>query len=315
MSASSLRPMRPIQRSPLVEEVLPVHSPDAAKKPAKPAPSPTKPCGGFGLNTPANEKEFTAGFKKLQTAWPKLTSAQRRQQMETLVNTQLGKGGVPQVGIVPKVLANDNGQMDFTKWKLFINKNLLDTNALSEAKAKELANTVYHESRHAEQWYLMAQEKAAELAKMPGQKETPAQQAQAIQTAIGIPAGTAQTAQKHPLAATDGRKPCAQALNTSVYGANAAHRGKTLTGLDKSGTALKQAQAHFDNLNHAYEKLRVNPLTNPTVLKAAYDKAVAAVPPLTAANATFQKYYKLYRQLPEEADAWETGDAAEHVYK
>lgn len=78
MSDGSLRPMRPIQRVPFVEEVLPILNPDSPKKHGAASHHP-KPCAGFGLNTPANEREFVKGFKSLQKAWPTLTSAQRRQ--------------------------------------------------------------------------------------------------------------------------------------------------------------------------------------------------------------------------------------------
>ena len=187
MPDSSLRPMRPIQRVPFVEETLPVLDPDAAKAHHRHKPAPHNPCAGFGLNTPANQQEFVKGFKHLQKAWPTLTAVQRKQRMEDLVNAQLQKGGVPRVGIVPSDLPTDNGQLSFADWKLAINKNLLNGNHLPEAQAKELANTVYHESRHAEQWYLIAQQKAAELAGAVG--ETPAQKAIAIRKRHGNPPG------------------------------------------------------------------------------------------------------------------------------
>lgn len=292
MTDGSLRPMRPIQRVPFVEEVLPILNPDAPKKHGKPAPHHHKPCAGFGLNTPAHEKQFAEGFKKLQKAWPHLTSAQRRQQIEDLANAQLHKGGVPRVGMVPKVMPTDYGQLDFTTWNLDINKKLLDGNALPDAQAKELANTVYHESRHAEQWYLIAQQKAADLGGAAGQ--TPVQKALAIKNAMGIPAGVAADAQQHPLGAHDGRKPCAQVLNDSIYGAHAAHRNQTLADQDKKILADDQARAHFENVNAAYDKLRLNPHADPVAVQNAYHQAVAAQKQLEAADAARQKAYQAY---------------------
>lgn len=313
MSDGSLRPMRPIQRVPFVEETLPILNPEAAKTHGKAThEAHHKPCAGFGLNTPANAQEFAHGFKHLQKAWPHLTSAQRQQRIEDLTNAHLHKGGVPKVGILPSDLPTDDGQLSFDKWKLRINNNLLNRNNLSEAQAKELARTVYHESRHAEQWYLIAQQKAAELHGVAG--ETPALQAQAIQNATGIFAGTAKQAQQHPLDAHDKRKPCAQALNDSIYGAHATHRENTLHNSAKTILAYNHAQAHFKNVNSHYEKLRLNPHADPSAIQKAYDGAVAAGKQVDAASAAQQKADQAYRRLPEEADAWETEDEMGRFY-
>lgn len=311
MSDGSLRPMRPIRRVPFVEDILPVLDPKAVK-PHHRKPAHHGPCAGFGLNTPANQREFVKGFKHLQKAWPTLTAVQRKQQMEDLVNAQLQKGGVPRVGILPSDLPTDDGQLIFKDWKLAINNKLLNGNHLPEAKAKELANTVYHESRHAEQWYLIAQQKAAELGGATG--ETPAQKAIAIRNAMGIPLATAAHAQQHPLDAHDRRKACAQALNDSIYGAHAAHRNSTLHDQDVKILADEHAQAHFNNVNRAYENLRLNPHADPAVVQRAYQGAVAAGRQLEAANAARQRAYQAYQQLPEEADALETGDAVGKMY-
>lgn len=307
MSDGSLRPMRPIRRVPFVEETLPILNPEAAKTHHKPAHPHHKPCAGFGLNTPANEREFAKGFKNLQKTWPTLTAVQRQRQLEDLVNTQLHKGGVPRVGIVPRDLPTDDGQLIFKDWKLAINKNLLNGNHLPEAQAKELANTVYHESRHAEQWYLIAQQKAAQLGGAAG--ETPAQKVMAIQNAMGIPFSTAAHAYHHPLGAHDGRKPCAQALNDSIYGAHAAHREQTLHDIHEKSLADNHAQAHLDNVNRAYENLRQNPQAHPPAIRKALQEVTAAQKRREATYADWQKAYHAYQRLPEEADALETGDA------
>ena len=120
---------------------------------------------------------------------------------------------------------------------------------------------------------------------------------------MGIPLATAAHAQQHPLDAHDGRKACAQALDDSIYGAHAAHRNSTLHDQDVKILADDHAQAHFDNINRAYEKLRLNPQADPAVVQKAYQGAVAAGKQLEAANVARQKAYQAYQQLPEEADA------------
>lgn len=313
MPDSSLRPMRPIQRVPFVEEVLPVLDPEKAHKPAKHAPAaPHKPCAGFGLNTPANEKEFAQGFKHLQQAWPKLSSDQRQSRIEELANAQLQRGGVPKVKMVKSTLPTDEGQFNYRTWSLTINKDLLNKNTLSEPQAKELANTVYHESRHAEQFYLIAQQKAAVLNGTLSM--TPDQQATEIKHTLNIPFSKAQKAQQHPLDVHDKRKPCAQALNDSIYGAHADHRNNVLNNQDAAILADDHAAAHYENVNRNYDKLRLAPNADPTVVQKAYEGAVAAQKQSEATSTARQKAYQAYQQLPEEADALETGDAVEKVY-
>ena len=274
MPDNSLRPMRPIQRTPFVEEVLPVLDPAKAHSHGKPKPAaPHKPCAGFGLNTPANEKEFAHGFKGLQAAWPKLSAAERKTKIEELANAQLQKSGVPKVQMVAQTMATDDGTFDSGNWNLVINKNLLNKNSLSDGSAKELANTVYHESRHAEQCYLVAQQKAAQIGTSG---MTPDQQAADIKNALGIPASTAQQAQKHPLAAHDSRTPCAQALNDSIYGAHAIHRAIVLINKDTTALADDQASAHAWDVSQDYDKLRLMPNANPAAVQKAYEKMDAA---------------------------------------
>ncbi len=310
MSDNSLRPMRPIKRTPFVEEVLPIHDPEKVHKPAKHAPAaPHKPCAGFGLNTPANEKESAHGFKHLQQAWPKLSDVQRRSRIEELANAQLQKSGVPKVKMVKSTLPTDDGQFNYRTWSLTINKNLLNKNALSEPQAKDLANTVYHESRHAEQFYLIAQQKAAVLNGTPSMM--PDQQATEIKHTLGIPSSTAQKAQKQPLDVHDRRNPCAQALDDSLYGAHAAHHNNVLNNQDAAILADDHATAHYENVNRDYEKLRLTPNANPTAVQKAYEGAMAAQKQMEAADAVRQKAFQAYQRLPEEADALETGDAVE----
>lgn len=312
MSDGSLRPMRPIQRVPFVEKVLPVLDPEAAKAHHRHKPAPHNPCAGFGLNTPANQQEFVKGFKALQKAWPNLKAAQRQRQIENLVNAQLGKGGVPTVRVSPSNLPTDNGQLSFKDWKLAINKNLLKGNALPEAQARELATTVYHESRHAEQWYLIAQQKAAELGGAVG--ETPFQKATAIQTAMGIPFRVAAHAYHQPLGAHDARKACAQALNDSIYGAHAAHRDSALHDQDVKILADDHAHAHYDNVNRADVNLNTNPHASAAAIHKADQAVDVALGQWQATSAARQRAYQVYQRLPEEADALETGNAVGRMY-
>ena len=300
-----MRPMRPVQRTPFDEEILPLRAtgPHEAHHPAK------HPCRGFGLNTPAHIRAYTQGFEKLQKEWGKLTPDQRRERVSALANTQLQAGGVPRVKINDYVPPdpNRNGEMDFTTWTLDINRRILNAPVLSPADGKSLADTVYHESRHAEQWYLIARDKAGHLQAQGGQ--TPAQQSQAISQAMDIPPGVSNSAQKNPLPKNSPQAPCARLLNDSIYGKNAAHRERTLTNLgklDQELTAAAAQSAHAQNVyNHAAAANKARDLQN---WQNAFNHYQAALK-------RQQQNYQAYRDLPEEADAWETGTQVEKDWK
>jgi hypothetical protein len=93
----------------------------------------------------------------------------------------------------------------------------------------------------------------------------------------------------------------AQKYYDSVYGANSAKRNQILNDLKTNPVDLAKAQAE-------YEAAVKDPSTSPAERDAklkewqdAYDK--------------WKQNYQDYRALPEEADAWSTGNAAEDAFK
>jgi hypothetical protein len=94
---------------------------------------------------------------------------------------------------------------------------------------------------------------------------------------------------------------CSQQMYDSVYGKNAAHRNKTLTDLPVKTKALDTAKANMDKVN-------ADPKSSAADKKAATDKAIAAYN-------DYKKTYDAYRNLPEEADAWRTGNAVGNLLK
>jgi hypothetical protein len=234
------------------------------------------------MATPASRKAFSDGFKKLQADWPKLSADERQVKLRGLVNGALAPSGVPAVGIRPLVSASDAGNLDFSSWRLNLGDANLKSASLPDAAAKPFADTVYHETRHAEQWYLMARKQAGE-----------GKTADQISSELGIPKSVADSAAKDPLKKDDPRKACADALHDSVYGKNSAHRTAVLNEVRRQKIEVTAAQAEYERLN-------------------ADATATAAQKQAANANwqrsyASFQKAYVDYKALPEEADAWETG--------
>jgi len=253
------------------------------KKPIKSTIESCK-CSGIGLSADKNAKEFVEEFKKLQKDWPKLKPSEREQRIEDIANKQLKKSGVPAVGVVPEKLPKGNGgHLDFNNWQLALNEDMLNSSSLSDVDAKEFANTVYHESRHAEQWYLMAQKRASD-----GQNATK------IRDEMTIPGKVAKEAEKNPISKKSNQAKCAQKLHDSVYGKDRNARNKTLT----------DVMTHLKSLNKAnenYAKVSNDP-------KSTEKQKEKALKEAQEARKKFDKVYKDYRSLPEEADAFDTGD-------
>lgn len=202
-----------------------------------------------GLWNPANAAEFCKAMCELKKNWAKMTPAERQAALSKAVNDQLAKSGAPPVGINPKNFSSASrlGELDFQNWNLDVNQNLFNKASLSDADMSQLGNTVYHEARHAEQWYGMAQYNA-----------NSAGSANALASGMGIPQNVADSAFANPTTAGSYGDTFGGAMYQSVYGADGSYRNGVLNGL---GQTPQPANA-----------------------------------------------YQQYRALPEERDAWRTGD-------
>lgn len=318
MSSSHLRPMRPIKRTPLMEEVLPVQSLDAAQQPAKPAPPPAhKPCAGLGLDTPENKQAFVQEFKKLRKEWPNITGRLEPRpealgrRIEQLVNAQLKKVGVPPVSAVPGFLNYFDGEFHSNTWQINLDREQLRPQNLSDTQAGDLAALIYHESRHAEQSYLVSRLQATMLKG----KGTTAEQVLAISRYTGVPPRIAAQALRHPLGVGDPLNPCAQLLATQDDFANPAwlHTIKTYTALPALRSEEGEAMDGLDSAKKDYTQMQQNRHASLEMVQRAKGKLDAAQKRLQAATEAHRVGHEAYKNLPNEADAYHTGDAIRTV--
>jgi hypothetical protein len=231
-----------------------------------------------GLNVEGEGEAFGGEVQtEVIDEWATLATAEaRRDRLVELVNERLVAAGVPAVTPAFDPNANNAGSFDFPTWRMMIGQGRLGADSISEADAKDTADTVYHEARHTEQWFRMAQLRASQ-----------GLGAAAITTELGIPARIAREARAAPLERGSMEAVIAQGWWDSVYGSGSAHREAVLTEIDRAATARTQAQTRFDANGTA---------ANQTALDQA--------------NARFDRAFAAYRNLPEENDAWATGPAA-----
>jgi hypothetical protein len=142
-----------------------------AKGPCKKPPLPAAaPCDGAGFSDPDMIAAFVKDFKNtVVKGWDKKTPAQRFLAVWNLQKKQFANLNIP----VPTVLRSSNaadgwdnpatlyGAANDKAWSMTFNGNLFTQGTLSEVDQKELAKTMMHEGRHIEQYYKIAQYRAA----------------------------------------------------------------------------------------------------------------------------------------------------------
>jgi hypothetical protein len=201
-----------------------------------------------GIQEPGNVEQY------VRQVWGEANSCMspddRAAAVVSHVNEQLGGEGVPQVGWKFNAAHGTGAVFAFATWEMELGESPYSMDVADNATPDQQAwqvSAVYHEARHAEQWYRMARERC-------GLGATADQAAQVM----GIPVLIAQYAAADPITQCDASQYEAEQWYQSVYGAGAGHRDQT----------LGDVQGHYQD----------------------------------------------YRNLPEEHDAWATGDAVTNQY-
>ncbi|MFN8378258.1 MAG: hypothetical protein U0452_06255 [Anaerolineae bacterium] len=235
----------------------------------------------FGLMTTESMESFSSEIEEVFSNWSTFTSpAARATAIVNAVNQRLTAAGVPATTPVSGVLSGSTlGEFDGAGWTITMNQNLL-TATLSDDLKRQLVNTVYHEARHAEQNF-------RELRQQAGMGKTTAQ----LVRITGVPATIAAAAVADPMEGGSVESIVAQDEYESFYGNRASQTAAVYRELTAASTALRTARDAHN--------------ANPTpATQAALDRA-------TARRRTA---YEAYRNLPEEHDAFWTGNAMEEMY-
>jgi hypothetical protein len=155
------------------------------------------------------------------TVYSSMSAADRAAALIVAANEQLVSAGVPELKLPPTWGASGNTWATFTfrDWTLDLNPANFDPthyDTLSADDQNDVAGTVYHEARHAEQWFRMARERAGLGA------------TQADLEALGHPSDIALAALANPIMQCDHSQYEAEEWYESVYGSGRTHRDTTL---------------------------------------------------------------------------------------
>lgn len=261
---------------------------DATGTAPAPVPVPAPPPDKTGIGSPFAIGRFVAAAKQVEANWATLKPVDRAKAFAVASNAELTAAGAPAAKVKMKKM-DDLGRFSFSTWTLTLGKDAFAAAAPSSAEIMDAADTVYHETRHAEQWFRMARLQA-------GKGWKPAK----IAVKLSIPLKIAKAAAAAPLTGTSLEATEASAWFESVYGTGAKARGKTLTDLSKIPAQLEKAIA-------ALAKLEKNPKATEKQKEAARKKVEELTKKSEAVDAA-------YHALPEEADAWAVGADVQTEY-
>ena len=227
-----------------------------------------------GLNAPGKGKAFGEQAQdQVVRRWHNLTPAGRGLELGRLANEHLAAAGVPAMSFKTESKSAVSGAFDFRVWQMSVGLEALRKAQPTRDEAAKLVDTVYHEARHAEQWFRMAQMRAGR-----------GLSAAAIAAEMTIPPRIAELAVAAPLVRGSMQAVIAEGWFDSAYGAGREHRNAALTRAEADEEAFLAAQARFDK-----------------------DKTPANEAALKAAKAKRDKSRAVYQDLPEENDAFATG--------
>ncbi len=231
-----------------------------------------------GLDTSEHEEDFSDFAVEQLSEWEELGSADARaEQLMDKINELLEDSKVPECDFEVKDLPDLLGQFDFTPWKIELGKPAFERDVITLEEYSDAANTVYHEARHAEQWFSMAR-------MLAGQGKTAAQ----IATMMGIPVNIATEAVSIKYAPESMEALVANGWYQSVYGVDAQKRENTFKEMENAGKEVEAAQKALDQNDTSANQRR-----------------------LQRAQERQQRAYDAYHNLPEETDAHRVGDSVE----
>jgi hypothetical protein len=254
-----------------------------------------------GIASQLRIDSFLAQARDMEINWEDMAPEERATSLVEAANTQLQAVDAYPTIVPPNLVSmDDNGQLDFREWQIKLNQDRFEAETIESATAGDVAATVYHESRHAEQWHRMARMLAQ-------QGKTPRQ----IKKKLSIPEFVAADAAEKPLDMGSKEGQEAKAFHGSVYGKGKNARNRTLEGIERAGKRYEKVEKRRAKAQKKLDQVNGNPKST-AKQKARAQKALdKADRQLAKQYALWKKAYAKYLALPEEGDANKVGDAVQ----
>jgi hypothetical protein len=278
----------------------------------------SNPAAFTSLSSPQVMNQFIHDFAQLQRDWKDKTVEQRKLKIQALVDKtyqSIGLRPIKKVSIAPlspSPIGGTQGTFNFKNWEIILNRAMLESPQLSNQTAEVLANMLYHEMRHGEQFFRIAQL----LATHPpdGKPRTLEQIIAQTQIPQDIAEKAIQSAQTQPL--TPEQITQATQWYDSIYGRNQEYRRKTTIDYTNAQTAVApQRQLYMQKLQE-YDTLRVKFDPSNRAQRQRLETLRAELEVLRAqTDGAVKPFRDKYKALPEERDAYQIGDALGKLYR
>jgi hypothetical protein len=237
-----------------------------------------------GIDTKIAMTSFVEHARRVQAEWSSLPPSERMGELGRCANQELALVGVFPCRLDLQSLGDDAGKFIPNEWQLLFNRATFEKPTIDKTEAAEIADTVYHEARHAEQFF--------QVARLMAGKMKPAE----IAAKTAIPIQIATEAHKQPLTAGTPEAALAESVQQSVYGQDRPHREATLTKLKEATTEVKAAEAAVKGTAQGTEE---------------HSQAIRR---FEAAKSNYRRAMRDYKALPEEQDAFRVGGKLKDLY-
>ncbi|MCX6243084.1 MAG: DUF4157 domain-containing protein [Bacteroidetes bacterium] len=247
-----------------------------------------------GLGKLTRLENFAENIRKIMVKWTSMTPINRLRKLGTEGSNQLEAVKVPGFLIVDKEEMTPMGYFSPSLWKLALNENFLANDSPTIQETGEMANTVLHESRHAEQNFLSARYSAG--VNKIGAKE--------LSVEHGIPIEIAYRAVVSKFDSKTDKE--VFTLGRNMYQAMITEGPSNKATSANMGSVIKVLIEKKIKADMALRDLLESTATEGTIRKAT-----VCGDELKAQITVVEEAYKLYRQIPYEVDAHDVGDAAD----
>ena len=214
------------------------------------------------------------------------------QELVTEAGASLADIGAPPVKARPAGGIHE-GEFDRQLWTLSVNEKGLSEHHLEPEEVADYVNIVNHEVRHGYQDAL--------LARYLAQQATPRQQI----TEFGYSPDVAWWARSNPLPPGSPEEGLAHTFYESLHGSGAAYRNSVFEELAEVGQELADIDEFLDRFD----------APGATPAPGEEESVAAARARHVELVARHNEAFAAYRALPNEADAFEVGNAAEAAYR
>lgn len=109
------------------------------------------------LSDNAVKEQYVNECRAMSNNIERSTSRGLKAKLIKAVNSALDTSGIPKVGSSEDNKSDANAYFSFKTWSITFGRPLCGDCAMTYKMLIDCANTVYHESRHCEQWFRMAQ--------------------------------------------------------------------------------------------------------------------------------------------------------------